>query len=94
MRTSITIITVLALGFGATAASAARRPAVKAVVAKLETRFNALDTNSSGGLDANEWAATSAPANSFGAFDLNENGNIGPFEIIRVAIARFAPRRR
>lgn len=94
MRTIITIATVLAISLGATAASAARRPVVKAVAAKVTPRFEALDTNTSGSLDAAEWAATSAPANSFGLVDLNDNGSIGLYELIRVTVAKVAAKRR
>lgn len=88
------LIVILAIGFGATAASAARRPVVAAVTAKVMPRFQALDTNASGSLDAAEWAATSAPANSFGLVDLNDNGSIGVFELVRVAVAKAVARRR
>jgi hypothetical protein len=94
MRSAIIMLSVLAFGFTATAANAARRPAVRAVAAKVAPRFQALDINSSGSLDAGEWAATSAPASSFGLVDLNDNGSIGMFELVRVTIARAVTRRR
>lgn len=94
MRTATTIAMLLAISFGATAASAARRPHVAAVAAKVTSRFQALDTNNNRSLDTAEWAATSAPPNSFGFVDLNDNGNIGLHELIRVTVARLVAKRR
>lgn len=95
MRKIITIVAALAIGFGAASATAAaRRPVAKAVAVKVTPRFQALDTNSNNSLDATEWAATSAPANSFGLVDLNDNGSIGMFELVRVTIAKAVAKRR
>lgn len=94
MRTTTTIIVMLAVGLSATSASAARRPVAAAVAAKVTPRFTAIDLNRNGSLDSTEWAATSAPANSFGLVDLNDNGSIGLFELIRVTVAKVVARRR
>ena len=98
MRSSVltmtTIMTVLAIGLTSTAATAARRPFVAAVSAKVAPKFQALDTNNNRSLDASEWAATGAPANSFDGIDLNNNGTIGFVEMIKITVARIVARRR
>ena len=93
MRRTVTIITAIAIGMAATAASAAKRPPPP-IVAKVTTKFAALDTNNDKSLDSTEWAATSAPPNSFGFVDLNDNGSIGLYELIRVTVAKIVAKRR
>ena len=94
MRIVMTVVTIVAIGFAATSASAARRPLVAAVAAKVTPRFAAIDINANGSLDATEWAATGSPPNSFDLVDRNDNGSIGLFELIRVAVAKIVARRR
>jgi hypothetical protein len=89
-----TIMTVIAIGLTPTAATAAKRPFVAAVAAKVAPKFQALDTNSNRSLDAAEWAATGAPANSFDGIDLNNNGNIGFFELVKITVAKIVAKRR
>ena len=86
-----TIMTVIAIGLTSTAA---RRPFVAAVSAKVAPKFQALDTNNNRSLDASEWAATGASANSFDGIDLNNNGTIGFVEMIKITVARIVARRR
>ena len=94
MRTITTVAVILAIGLSATGASAARKPMVAAVAAKVTPRFAAVDTNRNGSLDPTEWAATGAPATSFDLVDRNDNGSIGLFEVIRVMVAKVIAKRR
>jgi hypothetical protein len=89
-----TILTVIAIGLTSTAATAAKRPVIAAVAAKVAPKFQALDTNNNRSLDTTEWAATGAPANSFDGIDLNNNGNIGFFELVKITVAKIVAKRR
>lgn len=71
-----------------TPALAARRPAVRAVVVKAVTRFQAADTDNSRSLSSDEWAAAGAKPEAFTVIDANNNGMVGILELIRAALNR------
>ena len=99
MHKSINVAAALAIAFGATSAMAAKRsairaPAVKAVMQRAAPMFQAADIDNSGNLDSMKWLSAGAPAESFGAVDVNNNGSTGFFEMVRVAVARVMASRR
>jgi hypothetical protein len=78
----------------ATAASARKRPVVAAVAVRVVPAFKAADTNASKSLSSSEFTEAGGNADNFGLIDANNNGEIGIFELIRAAVARFMANRR
>jgi hypothetical protein len=70
-----------------------KRPLVAAVAIKVVPVFKAADTNGSRSLSSGEFTAAGGNADNFGLIDANNNGELGIFEIIRAAVARFLANR-
>ena len=76
---------------GITSAASARkvRPVVAAVATKVVPIFRAADTDSSKTLNKTEFSAAGGNTDNFGLIDANNNGELGFFELLRAALARF-----
>ena len=89
-------LAVAIAGTGLTSAASARkvrRPVVAAVAVKVAPVFKAADTNGSKTLSSGEFTAAGGNADNFGLIDANNNGELGFFELIRAAVARFLANR-
>jgi anti-sigma-K factor RskA len=93
------ILTAAAIAIASTGmASAAsarkvKRPVVAAVAVKVAPIFKAADTDSSRTLNTTEFGAAGGNADNFGLIDANSNGELGFFELLRAAVARFLSNR-
>ena len=90
MRTIMFGTAILALV--ATPVAAAPRPAVKAVTVKTLRSFRAADTDRSRSLSAGEFTAAGGQSTGFEALDLNDDGNVGYFELLRGVFLRLKAR--
>ncbi|MFZ4111205.1 MAG: hypothetical protein ACOYKQ_12120 [Polymorphobacter sp.] len=85
-------LAVAIAGTGITSAASARkvkRPVVAAVAIKVAPVFKAADTNGNKTLSSGEFTAAGGNADNFGVIDANNNGELGFFELLRAALARF-----
>ncbi len=90
--TSLALATALIVT--ATTPALARRrpappPAVAAAVEQVVTVFKAADTDNSRSISAGEFSGAGGNPDNFAAIDANNNGMLGIFEFIRIALARF-----
>ena len=88
------VVAIASTGF-ASAASARKksRPVVAAVAVKIAPAFKAADSDSSRSLNTVEFTAAGGNADNFGIIDANSNGELGFFELLRAAVARFLANR-
>ncbi len=80
-------------GIASAAAARPKRPVVAAVAVKIAPVFKAADTNSNRSLSTTEFTAAGGNADNFGIIDANSNGELGFFELLRAAVARFLSNR-
>lgn len=95
-RIMLATLAVAIASTGLTSAASARkvtRPVVAAVAVKVAPVFKAADTDNSRTLSTTEFSAAGGNADNFGLIDANNNGELGFFELLRAAVARFLSRR-
>ncbi|MFZ4688259.1 MAG: hypothetical protein ACOYLS_03370 [Polymorphobacter sp.] len=86
-------ITSTGMATAVSAKAKSRRPVVAAVAVRVVPVFKAADTNASKSLSSSEFSAAGGNADNFGLIDANNNGELGIFELIRAAVARFMANR-
>lgn len=84
MRTIMMALAALAVASGTQARLPP--PAVRATVAT----FQRVDTNQNRQISASEWQDAGRNPDNFAAIDRNNNGQIGPLELLRAFFLRFA----
>lgn len=90
MRILICGAAVLALI--ATPVTAAPRPVAKAIAAKTLRGFHRADTDRSRSLSPEEFTAAGGQEAGFEALDVNNDGSIGYFELVRGVLLRLKVR--
>lgn len=76
----------------AAAAPAPARPLVKATALKTLRAFRAADADRSRSLSSDEFAAAGGQDSGFDALDVNNDGSIGYFELLRGVFLRLKAR--
>ncbi len=82
-------VAIASTSLAGAAAAKARRPVVVAVAVKIAPAFKAADTDGSKSLSTTEFTSAGGNADNFGLIDANNNGELGFFELLRAAVARF-----
>lgn len=90
MRILICGAAVLALV--AAPVAAAPRPITKAIAAKTLRSFHRADTDRSRSLSVDEFSAAGGQQAGFDALDVNDDGSIGYFELLRGVFLRLKAR--
>jgi hypothetical protein len=86
-------VAIASTSLAGAATAKAKRPLVAAVAVKVVPVFKAADTNGNKTLSSSEFTAAGGNADNFGLIDANNNGELGIFELIRAAVARFLANR-
>lgn len=91
--TLVAAIVAITIGSISTGAMAKRKKIVQAVATQVVPVFRAADTDQSRSLSNTEFTAAGGKAANFDLIDANNNGELGIFELIRAAIARYMAQR-
>jgi hypothetical protein len=91
MRKFTLAAAIVAIAFGSisTGAMAKRKKIAQVVATQVVPVFKAADIDQSRSLSSTEFTAAGGKAANFDLIDANNNGELGIFELIRAAVARY-----